>query len=100
ADSSLWPSTSPISDHNGYKVYYQRVNKNEKKYNLYATKVGEFLARALEEELNKKIRNRKLASLPQGYALFDRVREGKKGVIRRDTYLFGKFYIDQLDRSH
>ncbi|CAG8498281.1 1400_t:CDS:2 [Acaulospora morrowiae] len=90
AKSSMWPSDSPIKDRNGYIVCFQRTTGHDRKCNLYATKVGEVLARALEDGSDKKITNRKLALLPQGYALFDRLRKVENGEItRRDTYLFG-----------
>ncbi|CAG8520168.1 44279_t:CDS:2 [Gigaspora margarita] len=57
---------------------------------LYLTKLGEDLAKVLRKDSGIRIGNSTLTRLPDGYRLFEHIKQNKEsGEVRKDTYLFG-----------
>ncbi|RHZ55269.1 hypothetical protein Glove_417g58 [Diversispora epigaea] len=107
ANPSMWPDTTPDINSEGVRVYYRPVNSSEAKGQHYLTKLGEALANALcKATPNLRIPKPMLKSFPQGYKLFERIRENHDNLpVRRDTYLFGshvslKFYSPREFEEH
>ncbi|RIA99085.1 hypothetical protein C1645_811819 [Glomus cerebriforme] len=94
ATSENFPTnnTPGTPDEEGRQSYYRPVEMREAKWDLYCNKLGAALARELKRA-NKKIviHNDVLTDLPEGYRLFEHVKnyinEPKKR--RTDTYLYG-----------
>ncbi|CAG8803785.1 34197_t:CDS:2, partial [Racocetra persica] len=93
-NKSNHPDTNPRSDESGAIFTYRIIAKAEQKTILYATKLGSALGSALEKQ-GFKVPNAILTDLPEGYALFEHIKQyppdesGKAKPIRKDTYLFG-----------
>ncbi|CAG8466864.1 15822_t:CDS:2 [Acaulospora colombiana] len=85
-DASRWPNITQVLNPSGELVYFR---SGDNKRVLYLTKLGESLAKVLRRsgiDVTKPV----LTSLPDGYGLFERVKENKNHVeVRTDTYLFG-----------
>ncbi|CAG8454551.1 10542_t:CDS:2 [Acaulospora morrowiae] len=89
---SRWPSKiTPVPDpETGDVIYYRPISQNEQKTELYLSKVGQALAKALKETQDIEVPKSVLTSLPHGYALFEHIKiYAHKEEPRKDTYLFG-----------
>ncbi|CAG8597333.1 7421_t:CDS:2, partial [Scutellospora calospora] len=88
------PDTNPKTNEKGAIFSYKTVGKDEHKTTLYAVKLGNVLGKALEVQ-GINVPNATLIDLPDGYALYERVKQypvddsGKAKPTRKDTYLFG-----------
>ncbi|CAG8550634.1 13146_t:CDS:2 [Cetraspora pellucida] len=84
---------SPVPDEKGNIFYYRPVARNEPKALLYAKKLGQELCKKLKQQ-NVKVPNAVLIDLPDGYGLYDHIKQYPLGAsgkykIRSDTYLYG-----------
>ncbi|CAG8637973.1 8121_t:CDS:2 [Cetraspora pellucida] len=89
---SRWPTEiTPRQDGYGNISYYRPIiEPSDKKLQLYLTKLGEALAKVLYKDSGIEVSNSVLTQLPNGYKLFEHIKQQhKSGDIRKDTYLFG-----------
>ncbi|CAG8702727.1 7458_t:CDS:2, partial [Dentiscutata heterogama] len=93
-NKSNHPDTNQKPYENGAIFFYKIVAKDEHKATLYAAKLGNTLGNALEAQ-GIKVPNAILNDLPDGYALYEHVKQyppdelGNAKPTRKDTYLFG-----------
>ncbi|CAG8687089.1 16945_t:CDS:2 [Acaulospora colombiana] len=86
-----YPDVTTVLDTSGTKSHYRLVGENESKFELYISKLSDYLGKALVKSgiiVPKAV----LTGLPKGYKLFENIKEYPKMAnkpARKDTYLFG-----------
>ncbi|CAG8459995.1 16432_t:CDS:2 [Acaulospora morrowiae] len=86
-----YPDVTTVLDTSGTKSHYRTVGENESKFELYLTKLGDCLGKALVKN-DIIVPKAVLTGLPKGYKLFENIKEYPQKLnkpARKDTYLFG-----------
>ncbi|RHZ45494.1 hypothetical protein Glove_673g32 [Diversispora epigaea] len=87
-DPKHHPSIETIVDSSGNKSHYRLVGRKEQKFDIYSTKLGDALGKALKKS-GLVVPKALLLELPKGYGLFENNKEYVNKPTRKDTYLFG-----------
>ncbi|CAG8435017.1 7254_t:CDS:2 [Diversispora eburnea] len=87
-DPKHHPSIEIVVDSSGTKSHYRLVGRKEQKFDVYSTKLGDALGKALEKS-GLLVPKALLLELPKGYELFENNKEYVNKPTRKDTYLFG-----------
>ncbi|CAG8517862.1 8558_t:CDS:2 [Diversispora eburnea] len=77
----------PISDSKGVISYFERIGNENPKAEHWLKKLGEVLASYLYKTFNIKVPE----GFPDGYVLFQNVKNYANGTTRNDRYLYGRY---------
>ncbi|CAJ0850609.1 6656_t:CDS:2 [Entrophospora sp. SA101] len=82
----------PIIDESGAKAHFRLVTHDDSKAILWKTKVGKGLEKWLKsfDEFKDMMIESTLLEIPEGYSLYEHIKEYKNKDTRRDTYLYEK----------
>nr|CAG8646621.1 476_t:CDS:2 [Entrophospora candida] len=82
----------PIIDESGAKAHFRLVTPDDSKAILWKTKVGKGLEKWLKsfDEFKDMMIESTLLEIPEGYSLYEHIKEYKNKDTRRDTYLYEK----------